>query len=1083
MLAPPATAQVVRDGSIGPDAGVQPEGPDYRISPGMGEPSGNFLFHSFSELSFGDPESVHFEAGGPVTDIVARVTEAASTIDGRLGADASLYLVNPAGILFGPGARLDVDGSFRATTADGLVFSDGQVFFSRGSDAVPVLSLAEPPPAFGFLSSNRGEIDLLGSDLAVPEGETLGLVANAVTLRDASLFTYFGPASLTAPGGRIEVIARNGSVRTDGFASLFFLGERGVVLDVGSAARNGQIVIRGTDVLLFDTELRSRGGAVAGAPRSVDLQATGRLSLLNALVDADGTADGAGGAIRLSGREVALSVDTEVRTGFGNFLAAPIALDASASIGLASGAQVLSAADGQAGGAVTLAAPQIRLEGDARVFTASFGAGTGGEIAITLPAEGRLFVGSGAAVIASSSGAGETGRIRIVAPEADVEIQTTTGSISLVQVVTQGPGDTGGVGAGLPSLEVQARNLLLDGGALGTASRELGGGGPGPPPVLGRAGQVRIDAGSLRIVNGGALSTEADATGDALGIEVEAETIFVGSDLSRISTDSADLTLRGGVVEIAAGLVLNTPLDLFLLAAPAASRETIGTISVDVDRLTVRDGGVLSSATLAGRVPAGDVVIRAREEVEIEGVAGAPSQILSITLGAAEAGDIDIQTPRLRVVGEASIAAGTADAGNGGSLRIRAGELEVLDGAGIRANTIDGAGDAGIVDIRAGRFIRVEGTDPAGIPSSITSITSAGSGDAGAVRLEAPRIEIRDGALVATSSDGRGDAGPITLDADRVEIRDGGGVRSDAFRSGDGGAVEIRAEERVEITGPGSRVSTEAFDGSTGAAGRVAVEAPQIRIEDGALVSASTQGAGAGGDVTLRGALLRVGEGAEVVAASTGRGDAGQIGLFFEERIDLVDAAVRTEAARAAGGNIAIRAGRFLTLTDASISTSVTGGAGAGGNIDIDPDFVILEDGGRIVAQATEGRGGNIALVAGLLLVEADGEISASSQLGIDGQVNIDAGDTDLVAELIRLPERVVDAGRLLRERCAARRGGETAGSFVVAGRDGLPPEPDGLLSVSLPDSLGGDAGLGPGGDARGSAAPARVVSRWAGCR
>jgi hypothetical protein len=53
------------------------------------------------------------------------------------------------------------------------------------------------------------------------------------------------------------------------------------------------------------------------------------------------------------------------------------------------------------------------------------------------------------------------------------------------------------------------------------------------------------------------------------------------------------------------------------------------------------------------------------------------------------------------------------------------------------------------------------------------------------------------------------------------------------------------------------------------------------------------------------------------------------------------------------GGNVAIRANQLLHLDRGVITASVTGGIG--GNIAIDPQFVILENQSRIVANAGAG--------------------------------------------------------------------------------------------------------------------------------
>ena len=49
-------------------------------------------------------------------------------IDGKLqvtGGNANLFLMNPAGIVFGKGASLDINGAFTATTAKAIDFGNG----------------------------------------------------------------------------------------------------------------------------------------------------------------------------------------------------------------------------------------------------------------------------------------------------------------------------------------------------------------------------------------------------------------------------------------------------------------------------------------------------------------------------------------------------------------------------------------------------------------------------------------------------------------------------------------------------------------------------------------------------------------------------------------------------------------------------------------------------------------------------------------------------------------------------------------------------------------------------------------------
>ena len=133
LAAPPAPAQFTPDGTRGgegstvtPDALVQGDLAD--LIEGGAIRGGN-LFHSFLEFNVDLGQRVYLANPVGVESILSRVTGGdPSNIFGTLGVDgaADLFLINPNGIVFGPGASLDLQGSFTATTADSIQLgSDG----------------------------------------------------------------------------------------------------------------------------------------------------------------------------------------------------------------------------------------------------------------------------------------------------------------------------------------------------------------------------------------------------------------------------------------------------------------------------------------------------------------------------------------------------------------------------------------------------------------------------------------------------------------------------------------------------------------------------------------------------------------------------------------------------------------------------------------------------------------------------------------------------------------------------------------------------------------------------------------------
>ena len=132
-------------------------GGNYRITPGYGRQVGANLFHSFSQFNLQTGETATFSGPDSVRNIISRVTGGtASTLDGTLRSTipgANFYLVNPAGVMFGPGASLDVGGSFTVTTADYLRLANGGRYDAKNPpDSVLV---GAPVESFGFFGSER----------------------------------------------------------------------------------------------------------------------------------------------------------------------------------------------------------------------------------------------------------------------------------------------------------------------------------------------------------------------------------------------------------------------------------------------------------------------------------------------------------------------------------------------------------------------------------------------------------------------------------------------------------------------------------------------------------------------------------------------------------------------------------------------------------------------------------------------------------------------------------------------------------------------------------------------------------------
>src|SRR5687768_7294817 len=103
---------ITSDGTLG--TSVSNAGNAFTISGGT--TAGTNLFHSFGAFSVPSGGSATFNGPQSTTNVISRVTGGApSSIDGRISSrgampNANFFLLNPAGVMFGAGASIDVGG-------------------------------------------------------------------------------------------------------------------------------------------------------------------------------------------------------------------------------------------------------------------------------------------------------------------------------------------------------------------------------------------------------------------------------------------------------------------------------------------------------------------------------------------------------------------------------------------------------------------------------------------------------------------------------------------------------------------------------------------------------------------------------------------------------------------------------------------------------------------------------------------------------------------------------------------------------------------------------------------------------------
>jgi len=196
-------AQSITPANDGTGTIVTPSGNPINITGGSKSADGANLFHSFEEFGVDNNQMANFVSEPSINNILGKIIGGnPSIINGIIqvtGGNSNLFLMNPAGIVFGANSQLNVPASFTATTATGIGFN-GNWFNAFASN--DYTNLVGNPNSFRFETLQPGSIINAGN-LAVPAAANLSLIGG----------TVLSTGTLTTPEGNITIASVPGTSR------------------------------------------------------------------------------------------------------------------------------------------------------------------------------------------------------------------------------------------------------------------------------------------------------------------------------------------------------------------------------------------------------------------------------------------------------------------------------------------------------------------------------------------------------------------------------------------------------------------------------------------------------------------------------------------------------------------------------------------------------------------------------------------------------------------------------------------------------------------------------------------------------
>ncbi len=913
--------QISTDGTVG--AAVELQGPQYHVSHDLGTIVGANLFHSFHDFNVGANQSAVFSGPNAISNILSRVTGGSpSTIDGMIQStivDANLFLINPDGVVFGPGAEIDVDGSFAVSTAEQIKLGDGGRF--DAALMTNTVLTAAPPESFGFLTANPAGIVVDGAALTLAPGTGVTIVAGEITVNNSEIDADSGTVNLVSTAG-------DGDVPASGTSFLANSAGRDILVTNSSLSiagdGGGAVHLEGKNITLTGTTIITDNSTITGG--NIVIRAKDAIQIhSHSEISAQVLGAGNGGSVSLIATSTAIIDSLITLETIGDGDSGVIAIDS---------------------GHLDIANSEIMFGGTST--------GDGGRFDV---AAKTVLIRDNAFIAGSGEASGDSGDVIIVATESIV-IEDTDGDDIDTGLATDslGAGDGGDV-------RITAPGMTIDGGIIDASSG-----------ATGDAGSIFLDIGTLVLANNAEVFTDAVENGDGAALIITFDELIVDdSTISSIAADhgdGGDITLTGRVltlsnnseistnnvgdgdggnivIDIEEGIIINQSS----VTAMAEGDGDSGNVTVTSHELTISNNGFISTDNFESG-NGGVVSLEVSDSILIDA-----SEVSASTVRDGDGGDVVIRASTLEIVDSRIITINEGD-GDGGTITIDIDGSILLVHGEIAANAADGGvGDGGNITVYAHRIDAFH--------ESVFASDSENSGDGGSVSLIIDGPVTFDDAFISAISTGDGDSGDVFLESTALTLLNLSFISTDNEGAGNGGTVTLNIAGAILLDD--SSMSANVIEGATGDGGTIAIAATTLELRNVSHIATGTEGEGDGGTIQITAETVELRDFSSIASDTCGDGDGGTVDITATDIEILGLSVIATDTtADGDGGSITLDATETILIENSDISAAVSSSAtGEGGSIEIAATTIEIRDQSHVGSDTFgAGNGGTIRATA-----------------------------------------------------------------------------------------------------------------------